>query len=74
MRGGESLAAAMDVDLLAAHRAAVRRAAAGARPERTQERAALTDRINRNLHYFGFSWVDVSLNVRWLGRISDLAR
>jgi hypothetical protein len=74
MCGGESLAAAMDVDLLAAHRAAVRRAAARARPERTQERAALADGIDRNLHYIGFSWVAVSLNVMRLGRISDLAR
>jgi hypothetical protein len=54
----------MDVDLLAAHRAAVGRAAARARPERTQERAALADRIDRNLHYSGFSSVADSLNVR----------
>jgi hypothetical protein len=71
MRGGEALASAVDSDLLAAHRAALRRAAARARPERTQERAALADRIDRNLHYFGFSSVAGSLNVRRPGWLED---
>jgi hypothetical protein len=55
MRGGKPLRAAVDVDLLAAHRAAFRRVAACCGPECTQEDAVLANGVKRNPHRFALS-------------------
>jgi hypothetical protein len=53
IRGGKALAAAVDVDFSPAHRAPVRRAAAGGRTEDAQELAVLADGVGGNFHYCG---------------------
>ena len=51
IRGGKTLAAAVDVDLSPAFRAAVRRAGASGRTEDAQELAVLADGVGGNFHY-----------------------
>ena len=51
IRGGKTLAAAVDVDLSPAHRAVARRGAACGRTEDAQELAVLADGVGGNFHY-----------------------
>jgi hypothetical protein len=55
VRGREPLRSAVDVDLVAAHRAALRRVAACCGPECTQEDAVLANGVKRKPHRFALS-------------------